>query len=78
MFNICLHLKALESKYDAVRDELLVLGLQQQHGAQWTSMSASMRHTHLLQAAMQYRQLAEEGEGNTFSNGFYMLMTLQR
>lgn len=55
-------LKALEDKYDALRDKLLLEALEKQMGAaEWARLSEQERQTRLAKLKLQERRLRQQG-----------------
>lgn len=55
-------LKALEDKYDALRDKLLLEALEKQLGAaEWARLSEQERQTRLAKLKLQERRLRQQG-----------------
>lgn len=55
-------LKALEDKYDALRDKLLLEALEKQVGAaEWARLSEQERQTRLAKLKLQERRLRQQG-----------------
>ena len=55
-------LKALEDKYDALRDKLLLEALEKQMGAaEWAQLSEQERQTRLTKLKLQERRLRQQG-----------------
>lgn len=55
-------LKALEEKYDAMRDKLLIEALMKQYGEnEWKSLTEKERQQKLVQLKLREKQLRREG-----------------
>ena len=56
-------IQALDEKYDALRDKILMEGLMKQMGeADWKRLSEEERQRRLMQAKLRERQLRREGK----------------
>ncbi|XP_053377355.1 trichohyalin-like isoform X2 [Mercenaria mercenaria] len=61
--------KALEEKYDAMKDKLLMEALIKEHGeAEWNRMSEKQRQKKLIDLKLKERQLRREGKMDEIAN----------